>query len=424
LNANLRIIDQKHEIYTPDYVFSVSYVKTTILDLLSVELPKNYRTFLENQKFKKHASDFNLFDANVHILIIVDAVGLDQFKTCFPVISKIHKALGGFTLSSVFPTVTSSVLTSIYTGKHPFEHGIIGHKVYFRELGAILNTLEYTASSGKDLLYKAGVDAKALMWAERLSDYFNDDVKFVELAHSHIINTGLSRFLYENVTCYGYQTITDGFSKLIQIVEKFKDEKTVVSFYIGDFDHLGHVHGPHSWEYNFHASYFEEIFVKTLKMLKDLPNVALSFVSDHGGISLAKVIEFSKSELDKIKELTGVRVGRSGRILHFYLSNGDEEGFIEFTESKINGWGMLVSYKWLKKHHIIGKSLTGDRELKTRIGDYVLIASKNISFRFDSKEKLEMLKPEMGGHGGLTREELLVPYFISPVSEVARLLEV
>lgn len=62
--------------------------------------------------------------------------------------------------------------------------------------------------------------------------------------------------------------------------------------------------------------------------------------------------------------------------------------------------------------------------MRNRVGDYVLIPSGNVSIKFESGGKHEMLRPEMGGHGGLTREELLVPYFIAPVSEVARLLEV
>lgn len=426
MKANLKPVNSKHEILTPDYELSIANVKSTLLKLLGVELPKDFYTFFEKSEFRKHITDLNLHDTNIQVLLIVDTVGINQLKTFFPRIATIHNELGGFQLSSVFPTVTSSALVSIYTGKPPFKHGILGQKIYFSELGAIVNTLEYTASSGKDLLFKAGVNPKALMWTDRLSDIsVDEEIKFVELSHSHILNTGLSRFLYEDIDCYGYQTIIDGFSKLYQIVEKYKDEKCIISFYLGDFDHLGHVHGSHSWEYSIHASYFERTFILTIKKLRDLSNVAVSFVSDHGGVSLGKIVEFSKSDLDKINELTRMRVGKSGRVLHFYLKNSKHENeLLTFLESKIGELGVIVGYEWLRKNRIIRKSEVKDDKIRCRVGDYVLIPSSNTSVKFEYSSKHEILKPEMGSHGGLTHEELLVPYFIAPVSEVARLLEV
>ncbi len=426
MKANIKPVNSKYEIMTPDYELSIANVKPTLLKLLGVELPKGFYTFFEKSEFRKHVEDVNLHGTNVQVLLIVDTVGVNQLKTFFPRIAAIHSELGGFHLSSVFPTVTSSALVSIYTGKPPFKHGVLGQKIYFGELGAIVNTLEYTASSGKDLLFKAGVNPKALMWADRLSDLFMDEkVKFVELSHSHILNTGLSRFLYGDVDCYGYQTIIDGFSKLYQIVEKYKDETCIVSFYLGDFDHLGHVHGSHSWEYSMHASYFEKAFILTIKKLRGLPNVAVSFVSDHGGVSLGKIVEFSKSDLDRINEFTGMRVGKSGRVLHFYLKNQKhEDELLSFLESKIGEFGVIVEYEWLKKNRIIRKGEVKDGKIRCRLGDYVLIPSGNVSIRFEHSGRHEMLRPEMGSHGGLTHGELLVPYFIAPVSEVARLLEV
>jgi Uncharacterized proteins of the AP superfamily len=94
------------------------------------------------------------------VLILIDGVSyqdlIDVFNNSLQV-SKLYR------LSSVFPTTTATVLTTLFTGLSPGQHGVLGPNLYIKEIGTIVNTLNMGPIVGeRDGLHKSGFDLKQL----------------------------------------------------------------------------------------------------------------------------------------------------------------------------------------------------------------------------------------------------------------------
>lgn len=90
------------------------------------------------------------------ILLLVDGLNLSVFDQFYkeiingrvqpewePLLSK-----GVYTpLTSIVPSTTSAALTTIWTGKLPVEHGIIGYELFLKEFGCITNMITHSAVS-------------------------------------------------------------------------------------------------------------------------------------------------------------------------------------------------------------------------------------------------------------------------------------
>ena len=71
------------------------------------------------------------------VVLLVDAVGLNLFErwlegraqSLHPLVSS--GLLGA--LTSVVPSTTSAALTTLWTGRSPAEHGILGYELFLRE---------------------------------------------------------------------------------------------------------------------------------------------------------------------------------------------------------------------------------------------------------------------------------------------------
>ena len=73
------------------------------------------------------------------IVCIVDSLGVQNFQGTK--LAKFIENLDGITLSSIFPSITSAAIPSINFGLPPTAHGILGHVIYFKEYGALIDTL-------------------------------------------------------------------------------------------------------------------------------------------------------------------------------------------------------------------------------------------------------------------------------------------
>ncbi len=81
--------------------------------------------------------DLNL-EKKKTILILMDGFGINYVKKLN--INQNHKVI-----TSVFPSTTASVLTTLFTAKTPGEHGVMGYVNYVNDLGLIM-PMRYTFS--------------------------------------------------------------------------------------------------------------------------------------------------------------------------------------------------------------------------------------------------------------------------------------
>ena len=124
-------------------------------------------------------------------------------------------------------------------------------------------------------------------------------------------------------------------------------------------------------------------------------------VSDHGRIKLDKA--YYSNDDKKLNSLLLVPPFGDGRLVNLKAKKGKQQKLFAYLNKKY-GQDFLI----LKAEQALALQLYGPdgREAK-RIGDFVRIARKPVKISYHAKGER---KKHLATHGGLTKQELLVPF--------------
>lgn len=115
----------------PDYKNSIVNLVSSILDVYDVKTdhPPLKQLNVEDLKLKQNI-----------IFFILDGFGMNLLKK-FTSSTKFLKQNFVSPITSVFPSTTSAAITSLISGKTPWEHGAIGWTLYFKEFAKNIDYL-------------------------------------------------------------------------------------------------------------------------------------------------------------------------------------------------------------------------------------------------------------------------------------------
>lgn len=118
-------------------------------------------------------------------------------------------------LTSIVPSTTSSALSSLWTGRSPAEHGIVGYEMWMKEYGMVVNTIVQAPMSYKNdfgSLVKAGFIPEEFIPFTTLGTHLaKHQVRSYAFQHYSISRSGLSKMLFKDTAN-----------------QPFKDRKSVV----------------------------------------------------------------------------------------------------------------------------------------------------------------------------------------------------
>lgn len=406
-------VKKGYGLYQPNYEQNIFSIIPTAMHLLGVTVDRP--NLLSNKNIKASLELSCCFDVEKVVCIIVDSVGVRQLQL-FEKMCRAWHSLGALTISSVFPTITSAAIVSIHFGLPPERHGIVGHKVWFQQLGTVVDTLKMASikALSMDRLVRSGIDARVLLLENGLHDELeNIGVKHVELMPSSIAKSGLSHMLGIEEVTVGFDNVVDAFSTLRLVLDKYSREKMFVNIYLDIMDAVSHKYGPRSDEYHLAAHHIEEVFTNFLKNLDGEKDIAFFFFSDHGQeeVFKDKTIEVSEEEAESVFQHLRSPPGRSGRVVHFYVKEGEEEKVERWVEEKVGENGVLMSFNEVCKLFKLKPRRKFKAEVKSRMGELVLVMKEGAEFKFQKKEEKEKIIEEKwnGSHGSMTLNELLVP---------------
>ncbi len=325
------------------------------------------------------------------VLIIVDAMGavaLDKVMRFYR-----PRNFSEFSvLTSVFPSTTTSALTSFYTALTPSAHGMLGYILFLKEYGFLTNMIEFTPVGmerdklGDRIVFDRFLRVPTVF--QRLSEI---GVKSYIVSPSRYQNSGLARILHRGGIVVGYTSIGDLILKVSDLTRK--PHRALITVYIPNADGVGHRESE--------RAYLNEIAmilrqIDTL-LLNRVPNdVIYVITADHGMIRTPREYEIWWDPSHEIMGFLEMPPGGERRMMHLYTRN--PERLLEFLEDRYPRQGLYL----LKEEAL---QLFGGSD-SSRIGDVVLIALKNHSFNFKYTPKDDRLR---GMHGGLTEEEMLIP---------------
>jgi predicted AlkP superfamily pyrophosphatase or phosphodiesterase len=358
------------------------------------------------------------------IVLVMDALGYDQLVSQFRkgeapyLAAAAHNPRNFFApFTSVYPSTTTTALTSLATARPPQEHGIMGTTNYFPNVALSVNLIHFSHAYDHTItVSEKMVNPDTLLPVPNVYTLCdNEEIPTQQVNYYAFRNSSISRFCSANSRSKYVPYITPAgcFTALRQVLETTTAEKSYTYAYVSTIDSTAHTYGALSEYYeaelaNLDFSLQREFFGKI-----ERPDTLLILTADHG-----QIIGDTDNRtvwLHEHPELTRLLVaplGGEGRAPYLYLKHGTE--IAEKARNYIKthfGENFLV----LSKAEALAAGLFGDPEkppfdeCADRIGDLVLCARNGWQIRQSVNSTERYLQP-LGVHGGLARAEMLVPF--------------
>jgi len=389
------------ELYLP------SYDGRSILNLTSLILT-HY-----GSKSATMALNFSKELQNTMVVIIVDGLGYLQLKEARKRLSIVDAALSKAqtfeAMTTVFPSTTSTVLTSFNTGLPPAQHGIIGFSMFVKELGAVVNTITFSPASekGEGAFESSGLQASYLYPQKTIYQELSSlGVKSKVFTPNYLANTVLSRALYNGAEKFKFSQLSDMFVNIRkELLQKTSEPRFITAYWSG-VDTISHKYGPMSDEHDAEISAFFFMLFSQLVEKCAGAGATLIVTADHGHVNIPEgCFHDLSSDYELLSNLAIPPTGDS-RALFLFPKNEHSNEVIQkrFSETSVI----------LDKKEAIELGLFGVKELSpsvsSRLGDKLVLPFKQHSYvyRYPTFE----YKPMIGNHGGLSQEELLIPLLV------------
>ncbi|MFQ6123834.1 MAG: alkaline phosphatase family protein [Candidatus Heimdallarchaeota archaeon] len=429
----------RKNLYEPDFEKSICGVMPTAFELLGLSVPAMMARY-SFSKFKEGKTAIlknilNLSDSPRYIInVLIDSWGVGNLSSNIESdYDKLFFALNGFLISSVFPTITSSAVASWHMGVPPSEHGLLGHKIFFEEIGNVVDTLNLrtvTGQGGRDSLVRVGLRPKKWLWSPSLyNELEQSDVLHIELLSRELARTGLSHFLHSNETStivIGCNDLIDIFATARELIVRINKRKNMLmNIYLGEFDWLAHKFGPQSPEGTEGLKHIIDALKWFLFSLPKflLKETVLTLSADHGQVDTTRMppVSFSRSQQEfLIQKMLCSIPGRSGRLTHFYVKPEKKEDLITYLENVVDARGAIISVD--DAHSLLNVNSVSD-QIRSRVGDILVLLDPGTQFAFESKSEDSFVSSEIdddladfpmkGSHGSLSFQELVVPCIVS-----------
>jgi len=354
------------------------------------------------------------------IVLILDGFGHDLFRYAIekhPMknLNSILRESSYLPITSVFPSTTATALFTVYMGIQPIEHEIVGYTQYIRELGTVCNMLSMSPIGNyKNDLIEMGWMPESLRnresFAKKMS---NGGVSSYIYLPNMIRNSGMSKITAAETTVRPYYSTSHMFTSIINDVRLSRGKSLHIG-YISSLDTISHKIGSRTDET---AMELESIFynIGTLKESLEMTKSTILISADHGHVNVGtnNLFDISKDLVlydmfrgpvvgDARAAFLRIRCGGIDEAMDLLLKNYSASYEIFRSSSMLNS-GYFGNYKASEKRN-------------DRFGDLVMVPRSNTGI-IDSN--LTFLDPKMshenmvGMHGGLLREEMVVPLIIT-----------
>ncbi|WP_419853499.1 alkaline phosphatase family protein [Candidatus Poriferisodalis sp.] len=324
--------------------------------------------------------------ARTVVLLVVDGLGWHQLRRHRSLAPSLAAASDSTPpITTVVPSTTATALTSLATGAAPGEHGLVGYRIA-TPLG-LLNALRWRAG-GRDV--RAALPPVEMQPVEPFCGQAAAVVTRAEFRHSGFTDAHL-----RGGSFWGWHDI-GGFVAAVQGAV-YEGSRFVFAYY-DTLDKVAHEFGLGE---RYHATLVEtERLAVALRSV--LPaEIPLIVTADHG---VVEVLEPPVMVDPDIVELTDGWSGEA-RLLWLHACAGAEselaaacERYAAFAEIALVE--QVLDEQWLGRHVTV--------TARGRLGDVALVPRGLQAFTMPDEDQPHHAL--IGRHGGLTAEEMLVPF--------------
>jgi predicted AlkP superfamily pyrophosphatase or phosphodiesterase len=396
-------ISRRAKVVFPDYAgYSIGNIPQMVLSL--------FGDLNVNNTLTRHLAQKIDTSARRIVLVIIDGLGyyhLQEHLRLFPDLY-FHQLIAQgmmLPLTSVFPSTTAAALSTYSTGASPAEHGMLGYRLYLREIGAIINMLKLSVlgNSKGDSALDIGLNVENFLGLptlyQRLAQRGVNSHVFLS---RHIRESGLSHLLYRGAN--SINSINSSSDMLVQVRNLLQRtrNKMFITVYWGMPDAIGHNYGPQTEEFTAELRSFAACLEHELAgRIKD---TLLLICTDHG---FAAVNRTDYIDITKYPELTDALfmppVGDS-RAAYLYTKPGKEQAVAQFIEKNLSADLLCLNSQDALRSGLFGLKQTNPETID-RIGNLIVISTGAATLYYPYEKGLYL----KGMHGGITENEMIVP---------------
>lgn len=356
------------------------------------------------------------------VLVVVDALGYRRFLDVLE--GEPGNAVAGLLdnggllvpLTSVFPSTTVSALSTLWTGRTPLEHGFLGYRLFLREFGmrAEMIRLQPTDVQAPGLLVDAGLKPEEFLPVPGLAELLaGHGIATHFLIFEGYVDSSLSRMHRRGVpdeNVHALVTSSDMWVLLRQLLEEHAGERLLVVAYWGAADGISHLRGPGSESLK--AEGRNLLYSMRREFLSRLSPAAAAgtvflITADHGHVHTPlEATVYLKDHPELARHLL-MRPTGEPRAAYLYTMAGESDAARDYIRQHL-----AAQFVVLESLRALAAGLFGTGqpapETRYRVGNLVVIARRD-HILYDREDEPQT----RGRHGGLTSEEMLVPFAIA-----------
>ncbi len=398
---------------------SVLNIPSTILSLfgttaLKATLPKNFWQQAEGAK----KTIFLLLDGLGNNLFQREAVKYPFFR---------NLTFKGFysPITSVFPPTTTACMNAINSGLSPIEHGLPEWYVYLQEIGCVVQSLPFIPVLSQDVERLVNPPADILFDQSTIYQRLKEvGVPSYALLHESYAHSFYNTAAFAGCNIIPYVSQADFIVSLRKATTEIPGPAYIFAYY-SDLDGTEHEFGPDSEQVKTQLSLMsyllQEEFVSKLNK-STAQETALILSADHGQIHTDPDKTIYLDEIPGLSD--NYAVNSEGKIIP---PSGAARGvYLHIKEDKVDDTVSALSDKLsgkavvLKAEEAIKAGLFGEGDIHpqfiNRVGNVLVLAKGNNSiwYHFSPDKKYSY----QGYHGGLSEEEMKVPFICTRLSDL------
>lgn len=338
------------------------------------------------------------------VLMIIDGMGFEYLKKKEN--SFLKNNLAG-SMTSVFLPTTASAITTFKTGVAPQQHAITGWYMLLKELGVVSVILRFRPRYGGERFNLKEVKIREILDQKPLAGKIKANNFSIE--HKDNLRSEYNLVMSKNSKILPYSSLISFFAQIKKAVKSSNRRKYIYAYW-PEFDSLSHEFGVGHKKTEEH---FDEIEKKIKALIKSIQktDTLLIVTADHGFINVPKERIIDIDNHPKMKEcLTLPRCGE-GRVAYFYVHPDKAKQFEKYVKKHLGKYCFLFKSQELIDRHYFGL-FEPNPKLRDRVGDYIICMKENYYIKDSLAIKSKKRKENIGHHGGISRDEMIVPLIL------------
>ena len=348
------------------------------------------------------------------VLIILDAMGSNLMDDDPQISGMIDRANVHEQITSVFPSTTVNALSSIWTGHAPGQHGLVGLRLLDPDFNAVnfMINLHPLYLRQRDAMVDAGFVPEDYLHAPGIAEqYAAEGVPTIDVKGRDLVYSALSRMHGRGVAeRIGIVSFAESIWQIKNLLET-RSGPLVTAAYWPNIDTLSHLHGPHHPAVKLELkSCLREIEMTLLDGLSEQArkNTVVLLAADHGQVPLHQKNHIRLSEYPEISKRLILNGAGGNRVPYWYIQQGEHQAVSALLDSQLGNRVKQLTRQEMLDNGLYGKGPYAE-PFARRIGDLNLLME-------DGGLMIDPSDPNVdhflrgGSHGGLTADEMQVPF--------------